>query len=88
MGDFHKALIILAMIFIISVWLFSLSGCVNHPSYWSEESCEYCIKQNEHYIRIHKDELIKAKINRLENRINSFYVEYQENKEKSEKRNK
>jgi hypothetical protein len=46
-----------------------LPGCVNHPSYWSEESCEYCIKQNEHYTRVYKDEMVKARLKRIESDV-------------------
>lgn len=49
--------------------LLLLPGCVNHPSYWSEESCEYCIKQNEHYTRIYKDEMVKSRLSKLESKV-------------------
>ena len=50
----------------IAFVLLLLPGCATHPGYWSEESCEYCIKQNEHYIRVHKDEMVKQRLRRLE----------------------
>lgn len=52
--------------------LFLMSGCVNHPSYWSEESCDYCMKQNEHYIRVHKDEMVNRKLNILAREVRSL----------------
>ena len=51
------------------ILLILCQGCVNHPSYWSEESCEYCIKQNEHYIRVHKDEMTNSRIRKIEQRL-------------------
>ncbi len=49
--------------------LLFIPGCVNHPSYWSEESCEYCLKQNEHYSRVLKDEMFKTRLNKLEYQV-------------------
>ena len=54
---------------ILFLTLLFIPGCVNHPSYWSEESCEYCIKQNEHYTRVYKDEMVKARLGRLEKEV-------------------
>lgn len=46
-----------------------IPGCATHPAYWSEESCEYCIQQNEHFSRVFKDQLTENKLKRLEKRV-------------------
>ncbi len=53
----------------VIIVLLALPGCATHPGYWSEESCEYCIQQNEHFSRVYKDQLTENKLKRLERRI-------------------
>lgn len=53
----------------IILMLVLLNGCVNHPSYYSEESCDYCVKQNEHFARIYKDAIFNNKLNKLRKEV-------------------
>jgi hypothetical protein len=66
----------------IFVLVMFTTGCsVNtHPAYWSEESCEYCIKQNEHYVRVHKDEMLKLRIKRIEDSVSKIQKTLDEQK--------
>lgn len=54
---------------LIILILVMLNGCVNHPSYYSEESCDYCVKQNEHFARIYKDSIFNNKLNKLQKEV-------------------